>query len=198
MPFTKELNDLYKFGIVEVASQLGVTAVRVDEQLYLGSITGQIIEQIRQADLVVAEVSDRNANVMYELGFAEALEKVVLLLSRTAGDLPFDTRDKRHILHEGSLEKLRTELAIWLPWALGESKRRKELLDVAQLINRIDECRKRWEEEPLKDPAMSLQEYRDITYLSWRQLIRLDRLQSAYLLYVGLHFGDDFLFFRRN
>ncbi len=34
MPFDKEFDDVYKFGIKEPAKDIGINAERVDEQLY--------------------------------------------------------------------------------------------------------------------------------------------------------------------
>ena len=52
----------------------------------------RISDAIESADLVIADVSDRNPNVLYELGFAHALRKPTLLLvnSRSHQHLPSD------------------------------------------------------------------------------------------------------------
>jgi len=63
-----------------------------------GLITSQIWNEIRRAEVVVAEISDENPNVFYELGFAHALGKEVILLSQNVLNRPFDISTAR-LLH---------------------------------------------------------------------------------------------------
>ena len=60
-----------------------------------GLITSQIWNEIRRAEVVVAEISDKNPNVFYELGFAHALGKEVILLSQNVSKRPFDISTAR-------------------------------------------------------------------------------------------------------
>ena len=56
-------------------------------------ITSLILDRIRQADLIVAEVSRQDSDVMYELGFAHAFRKpTILLIDFNSGEskLPAD------------------------------------------------------------------------------------------------------------
>ena len=67
IPFTSEFNDisqLVRQAVMEGNHQL----VRMDEVMSTGTIVDQIHDEIKKADLVIADVSDRNPNVMYELG----------------------------------------------------------------------------------------------------------------------------------
>lgn len=50
--------------------------------------------------MLIAELTERNANVFYELGLAHALSKPVILLSQTIDDVPFDLRGIRVILYD--------------------------------------------------------------------------------------------------
>jgi hypothetical protein len=50
------------------------------------------VEGIHAADLVIADVTGTNANVMYELGAAHALRKATVMMSQSIGNLPFDLR----------------------------------------------------------------------------------------------------------
>jgi hypothetical protein len=67
----------------------GVDIKRVDELLHPGSIIAAIEHGIAESDLVIAEITEANANVFYEVGYAYALEKPVLLLARRGRELPF-------------------------------------------------------------------------------------------------------------
>ena len=55
-----------------------------------GSIQESIQEKLLEANLVIADISDFNPNVMYELGCAHALKKAVLLVTRHGQEIPFD------------------------------------------------------------------------------------------------------------
>jgi hypothetical protein len=57
MPFDKAFDDIYKLGIKETASQLGLLAERVDEQIFREGILERIYRQIEVADLILADMS---------------------------------------------------------------------------------------------------------------------------------------------
>jgi hypothetical protein len=54
---------------------------------------------IELADLIVADLTGKNANVFYEVGICHALEKSVLLLAQSMDDVPFDLRHRRVLLY---------------------------------------------------------------------------------------------------
>src|ERR1700735_3927748 len=90
MPFTDEFKDHYELGIKPACENAGASCVRVDEQLFLENILERIYGQIKTADVVVAEMTSRNPNVFYEVGYARGLGKPVILLTSNASDIPFD------------------------------------------------------------------------------------------------------------
>lgn len=63
MPFDRNFDDIYKFGIKETAASLDVTAERVDEQIFSEGILERIYRQIDAADLILADMSGQNPNV---------------------------------------------------------------------------------------------------------------------------------------
>jgi len=73
-------------------------------------ILEKIFDSIKRADVVVAEVSTPNANVYYEVGFAHALGKPVILLTRDVSKAPFDLRNHKHIVYANIVD-LRKQLA---------------------------------------------------------------------------------------
>jgi hypothetical protein len=73
MPFDPKFDDIYKLGIKETAEKLGITAERVDEQIfYKENILERIYNQINIADFIIADMTGRNPNVFYETGYAHA------------------------------------------------------------------------------------------------------------------------------
>ncbi|HQX44997.1 MAG: nucleoside 2-deoxyribosyltransferase [Saprospiraceae bacterium] len=98
MPFHSDFDDTYKFGIKEVCLKPEVDCYceRVDEQLYEGKVIDRIFNQIEKADLIIADLTGRNPNVFFELGYASALKKEILMLqNKTAPSDSFF--DKQHI-----------------------------------------------------------------------------------------------------
>jgi hypothetical protein len=105
MPFAEPFDTLYHEVISPVASQLGFEIIRVDEIPGPGIILDDIQQQIEQAHAVVAEISTRNPNVFYELGYAHALKKpAILLVRREEGSkMPFDVRGYRAIFYDDTI-----------------------------------------------------------------------------------------------
>jgi hypothetical protein len=74
--------------------------------------------------VLVADMTGCNPNVFYEVGYAHALGKLVLLLTKNAEDIPFDLKHYPHIVYGDSIAKLRSDLISRLVWAVTESKKR--------------------------------------------------------------------------
>ena len=124
MPFDPSFDDIYKFGIKGAAEEAGAYAERVDEQIFSEGILERVFNQINKADVVVADMTGRNPNVFYEVGYAHALDKIVLLLTQNVDDIPFDLQHHQHTVYEGRIDKLREELTKRLQWAIKESSNR--------------------------------------------------------------------------
>lgn len=116
MPFSSEFDDVYQIGIKEACHQAGAYCERVDEQIFTERILDRIYNQIAKADLVIAEMTGRNANVFYEVGYAHALGKPTVLLTREAADIPFDLKHFPHIIYESKLALLREKLTTVVSW----------------------------------------------------------------------------------
>ena len=99
MPFTEELEDLYIYGIRKCVEAVGLSCVRVDEVEHSGPIVQEIVDQIRRCRIIIAEVSDHNPNVFYEVGWAHALDRPTILLAREGTSLPFDIRHVNTIMY---------------------------------------------------------------------------------------------------
>ena len=110
MPFDKNFDDTYQLGIKAACESARAYCERVDEQVFTDNILSRIINQIAKADIVVADMSNRNPNVFYETGYAHALGKTVILLTRRTEDIPFDMNQYPHIVYGESLVALRDQL----------------------------------------------------------------------------------------
>lgn len=122
MPFDEDLNDVYKLGIKSAAEEAGAYAERLDEQIFNEGMLERIFNQINKADVVVADMTGRNPNVFYEVGYAHALGKNIILLTKSADDIPFDLKHQQHLVYEGSISKLKEMLSTNIKWALEQEK----------------------------------------------------------------------------
>ncbi|HEV2879717.1 MAG TPA: hypothetical protein VGX24_00300 [Pyrinomonadaceae bacterium] len=102
MPFTAELNDIYLTVYKPVCESNDIQCQRADETLNPGVITKQICEGILDADIIIADITDHNPNVFYELGFAQTLAKPTIItnLDKPGNRFPFDIRAYTIIRYE--------------------------------------------------------------------------------------------------
>lgn len=141
MPFDEKFRDIYHFGIKGAANDVGAYAERIDDQIFSEGILERIFNQIAKADVIVADMTGRNPNVFYEVGYAHALGKTVLLLTQDSNDIPFDLKHKQHTVYGGKIEVLRSDLISKLQWAISESRRQTKnpLIEQYSLrINQVD------------------------------------------------------------
>jgi len=70
-----------------------------------GSINNQVIEAIYKADLVIANLTELNPNVMYELAFKHSIKKpVIIIMEKGERKLPFDINNERTIFYENDFQ----------------------------------------------------------------------------------------------
>lgn len=100
MPFNKDYEDLYLYGIRGAVEKAGFVCRRADEIEHNSDIIDEILYQIDEASVLVAEMTDKNPNVCYEVGIAHGKKKEVILIARQGSDIPFDLKGKNHILYE--------------------------------------------------------------------------------------------------
>ena len=132
MPFDKSFDDVYQYGIKQTCDELEIVAERVDEQIFTETILERIYRQIENADLIIADMTGRNPNVFYEVGYAHAKNKLCALITQTAEDIPFDLKQHSHIIYAGKIVDLKKQLKPRLKWMKGELERKKkEIISVS-------------------------------------------------------------------
>ncbi|MGO9077666.1 MAG: hypothetical protein ACLQDY_01290 [Streptosporangiaceae bacterium] len=75
---------------------------RADEIAEPGQITQQIKDSIATAHVTIADITDVNPNVMWELGYADGLGKTIVILNQNPGSSPFDMVDRRQVTYHAS------------------------------------------------------------------------------------------------
>jgi hypothetical protein len=97
MPFAKAYDGLFEY-IRTAAAAAGAKAERVDHQRFEKDVLQQIFGQIESAHAIVAVMTGESVNVYYEVGFANALGKHLLLLTAEE-KIPFDVAHMRHLVY---------------------------------------------------------------------------------------------------
>jgi hypothetical protein len=87
--------------IREIAESLGVSIARADDiPSVRRTVIEKIYEAIEKADLIICDISLSNPNVMYELGYAHALQKPVIHIANRMEPILFDIRSVRAIFYD--------------------------------------------------------------------------------------------------
>jgi len=130
MPFAKEFDIVFK-KIQEAIEgpRLIYSLTRTNELLGGGHIIEDILRGIGESEFVIADVTDQNPNVFYELGIAHMVKNIdkVILLSQNVNFIPFDLRPFRHIIYQTTddgLSKLRVSLE-------------QAIINIAEKVHRI-------------------------------------------------------------
>ena len=96
-----DFDRIYKEALEPGIAAADMQPIRADEERAGGIIHKPMFERLLLCEYVVADLTTANANVFYELGFAHALEKPVILLSQEA--LPFDLQHQRFIQYANTI-----------------------------------------------------------------------------------------------
>jgi hypothetical protein len=100
MPFKEQYDVVYRDHVKKVANKLRLSIKRADETLNSGDIMKGIWADIFYSNVVIADCSERNANVFYELGIAHTLGKQVVMIRKKGTAAPFDIVGLKWIEYE--------------------------------------------------------------------------------------------------
>ncbi len=93
----KRSNQISKHVIRAVLEPMGYRVTRADTIDQSGQITTQIIDKLLNSDLVVADLTDQNPNVFYELAVRHAVSKPFVHLMAEGQTIPFDIQGLRTV-----------------------------------------------------------------------------------------------------
>ncbi|WP_155937431.1 hypothetical protein, partial [Methanoculleus sp. MH98A] len=103
MPFSKDFQGVYD-AIRSACASADFNSRRVDEVWNNSEIVQDIFELIFTSAIVIADFSQRNPNVFYEVGIAHTLGKEVIPIAQNEGDIPFDLHHHRVLLYHNNNE----------------------------------------------------------------------------------------------
>lgn len=99
MPFHEPFEEYYLKIMQPAAHKAGFTVQRANDIMGPGAFMQDVATGLRDAAVVVAELTGRNANVFYELGLAHAWGKPVIMLTQRKEDVPSDLLSLKWILY---------------------------------------------------------------------------------------------------
>ena len=188
MPFNEKRNKVYQRAIRPAVEKAGLACIRADERLSPTPILFDIYDAILSARVVLADISEPNANVYYELGIGHALKQHVILLCEKDVKLPFDISGIRHISYEwamGGDEALQSAIEQSLQTVLAEpTKRLSESKHIIERGYRV------WSKSPVGTPGeitISQEQYVELV-LSWDE-IDISEEEAAYLAHAAAYYG---------
>lgn len=113
MPFGPPYDDVYTEVIEPVGKDAGFRPIRADDMHGPGVILVDILREIRDSTVIVADISNANPNVYYEVGYAHAAGTPAILLANGGEQLPFDISGFRCIFYDNTFGgKRRVEAAL--------------------------------------------------------------------------------------
>jgi hypothetical protein len=113
MPFDKKMDDVFHYGIRNAVNNAGYLCERVDEVSFTGDILDVIKRRIKDASLLIADLTASNPNVYLEVGYAWGIGIPTVLLAQDVQELKFDVKSQKCIIYSGIREleeKLSQEL----------------------------------------------------------------------------------------
>lgn len=97
MPFGGWFDKYYVEIYIPAIEAAGFEAKRADDLYRPGNIVNDIWTYTKEATVLLADLTNKNPNVFYELGLAHAITKPAVLITASMEDVPFDLRSLRVI-----------------------------------------------------------------------------------------------------
>jgi hypothetical protein len=107
MPFDATLTSVYK-TIKDACVHTEYRALRADNIWENSTIIQDIFSLIFRSSIVIVDFTGKNQNVMYETGIAHTLGKLVIPISQSIDDVPFDMRHHRALTYYPNKEGLQS------------------------------------------------------------------------------------------
>jgi len=122
MPMGKDAKSRARWNrlnesIKAVSEPIGYTAARIDDVLLENArssenqfIAQSILNKIEKSNIVIADLSEQNPNVYFELGYALGKGRKILPVAKKGTDLPFDVKDINTVFYTNMGANLKQRL----------------------------------------------------------------------------------------
>lgn len=94
-PIRREIEGVFEVGLKPVLLKLGFTEenIIIPHRMDPGMMILKIINELLNCELVIANLTGNNPNVMYEVGIRHAFELPMIFICNNETKLPFDLQD---------------------------------------------------------------------------------------------------------
>lgn len=161
MPFEGWFDSYYSEIYIPAIEDAGFEAKRADDLYRPSNIVSDIWAYTKESSVVLADLTNKNPNVFYELGLAHAITKPAILITSSIEDIPFDLRNLRVLVYDKNLPNWGLDLKLKITKSLKEiqdnpeksiphtflettkpkkikiSKSEKEILDIKQELGTL-------------------------------------------------------------
>lgn len=106
MPFEDEVaNDIYKLSTKPICEEFNLEVQRADKIFTTNPILDDILSAIKEASIIIADISGKNPNVFYELGISHFLKQnqTIMITHDEFEKIPFDIAHFRIIKYENTI-----------------------------------------------------------------------------------------------
>lgn len=101
IPYDRNFLDVYR--AIEEAAEKASTSFdlrRMSDVANASLVIRSIYMAIDEADVIIADVSNHHPSVMYEIGYAHALGKPVIIIAQSNERIPFDIMGQRVVIYD--------------------------------------------------------------------------------------------------
>ena len=133
-PTRERADNVYRYLIAPVCEELGYKPVRVDHVNAVDNINETVINYLKTAPMVIADMTEHNPNAFYELGFRQARELPLVPIIKVGERLPFDVITTRTVFYdtdvakiEDSKENLKSKILSFENFEMPESRAERSL-----------------------------------------------------------------------
>jgi hypothetical protein len=143
-PFNEKFNKRYKDVFEPTIRRCGFEPIRIDHEKIIYNFSDSIERAIHFSTVCFAEISTNNPNVWYEVGFAFANKKYVVMIcsDEREEEYPFDVRNRKIISYKteskSDYEKLEKEIAATLN-CIKHQKSKEEKETIAEKSSKENE-----------------------------------------------------------
>ena len=106
---TINMDEMYDLGVRPALRELGYDAVRADKTPFAGGLMCNICKNVQGSVMCVADITDWNPNVLFELGLMYGLGKTAIILKHAKCEVPTDLKFALFIEYDG-LRSLKSRL----------------------------------------------------------------------------------------
>lgn len=106
---TINMDEMYDLGIKPALRDVGYNAVRADETPFLGALICNVCRGIQESVMCIADITDWNPNVLFELGLMYGWGKTSIILKHAKSEVPTDLGFALYVEYDG-LRSLKSKL----------------------------------------------------------------------------------------